>query len=128
METSASFEARSAPSPYPSDPLGLESCAATARDTAKRRQRIGGVGDRASKRCNPDADDLLMSKRLMSSALLACLAFTGCNYVGQNNPPRSDYQRFVPVPREGAPAGMPWSGAFALDTKTGQLCWTYLDI
>jgi hypothetical protein len=26
------------------DPLGLESCAATARDTAKRRQRIGGVG------------------------------------------------------------------------------------
>jgi hypothetical protein len=61
----------------------------------------------------------------MSSALLACLAFTGCNYVGQNNPPKSGYQRFVPVPREGAPAGMPWSGAFALDTKTGQLCWTY---
>ena len=27
-----------------SDPLGLESCAATVRDTAKRRQRIGGVG------------------------------------------------------------------------------------
>ncbi len=27
-----------------SDPLGLESCAATARDPAKRRQRIGGVG------------------------------------------------------------------------------------
>jgi hypothetical protein len=27
-----------------SDPLGLESCAATARDTVKRRQRIGGVG------------------------------------------------------------------------------------
>ena len=27
-----------------SDPLGLEFCAATARDTAKRRQRIGGVG------------------------------------------------------------------------------------
>ncbi len=26
METSASFEARSAPSPYPTDPLGLESC------------------------------------------------------------------------------------------------------
>src|SRR6266478_5339910 len=60
METSASFEARSAPSPYPSDPLGLESCAATARDTAKRRQRIGGVGDRASKRCNPDADVFVM--------------------------------------------------------------------
>jgi hypothetical protein len=27
-----------------SDPLGLESCVATARDTTKRRQRIGGVG------------------------------------------------------------------------------------
>src|SRR6266567_6357378 len=27
-----------------SDPLGLESCAATVRDPAKRRQRIGGVG------------------------------------------------------------------------------------
>src|SRR6266851_5239877 len=60
METSASSEARSAPSPYPTDPLGLESCAATARDTAKRRQRIGGVGDRASKRCNPDADVFVM--------------------------------------------------------------------
>jgi hypothetical protein len=46
-----------------SDPLGLESCAATARDTAKRRQRIGGVGDRASKRCNPDADVFVMRGR-----------------------------------------------------------------
>src|SRR5215469_10963492 len=27
-----------------SDPLGLESCAATARDTVRRRQRIGGLG------------------------------------------------------------------------------------
>ena len=27
-----------------SDPLGLESCAATARDTAKPRRRIGGAG------------------------------------------------------------------------------------
>src|SRR5215469_11265300 len=27
-----------------SDPLGLESCVATARDPTKRRQRIGGVG------------------------------------------------------------------------------------
>jgi len=23
---------------------------------------------------------------------------------------------------------MPWSGAFALDTMTGQLCWTYKPI
>src|SRR5208337_1322214 len=40
------------------------------------------------------------------------------------------YQRFVPisvpVPREPInPSGLPWAGAFALDTKTGQLCWTY---
>jgi hypothetical protein len=36
------------------------------------------------------------------------------------------YQRFVPVPREPQNiAGLPWSGAFALDTKTGSLCWTY---
>jgi hypothetical protein len=27
-----------------SEPLGLESCAATVRDPAKRRQRIGGLG------------------------------------------------------------------------------------
>jgi len=32
METSASFEARSAPSPYRTDRLGLESCAVTVRD------------------------------------------------------------------------------------------------
>ena len=59
METSASFEARSAPSPYPTtglklrmkEPyekgvairLGPESCAASVRDTVKRRQGIGGV-------------------------------------------------------------------------------------
>jgi hypothetical protein len=36
------------------------------------------------------------------------------------------YQRFVPI--NYAPAnlsGVPWSGAFALDTKTGNLCRTY---
>jgi hypothetical protein len=48
---------------------------------------------------------------------------------------KSPYQRFVPIHREPAnlpetsmfssKAGIPWSGAFALDTKTGQLCWTY---
>jgi hypothetical protein len=61
METSASFEARSAPSPYPTTGmkqrmensyekgpaicLGPESCAATARDPVKRRQgyRRGGL-------------------------------------------------------------------------------------
>jgi len=68
-----------------------------------------------------------MSIRL-SHVFLACLVLTGCNYVGQNNPSRPRYQRFVPVPREGAPANIPWSGAFALDTMTGQLCWTYKPI
>jgi hypothetical protein len=36
------------------------------------------------------------------------------------------YQRFIPVPRQPENlTGTPWSGAFALDTKTGQLCFTY---
>jgi len=36
------------------------------------------------------------------------------------------YQRFVPSSRlpENV-TGVPWSGAFALDTKTGKLCLTY---
>jgi len=46
-----------------SEPPGPESCAATARDPAKRRQGIGGVGNRASKRCNPDADVFVMRGR-----------------------------------------------------------------
>jgi hypothetical protein len=42
-----------------SDPLGLESCAATVRDTAKRRQsRWGGYS--TPKTVNPDADALVM--------------------------------------------------------------------
>jgi len=36
------------------------------------------------------------------------------------------YQRFIPMPRQPENVtGVPWSGAFALDTKTGQLCRTY---
>ena len=39
---------------------------------------------------------------------------------------KQPYQRFIPVPRQpNDVTGLPWSGAFALDTKTGQLCWTY---
>jgi hypothetical protein len=43
---------------------------------------------------------------------------------------KQPYQRFVPIsvpiPKEPAnPTGLPWAGAFALDTKTGQLCYTY---
>jgi hypothetical protein len=46
-----------------SDPLGPESCAATARDPVKGRQGIGGVGDWAPKRCNPEADVFVMRGR-----------------------------------------------------------------
>jgi len=36
------------------------------------------------------------------------------------------YQRFIPMPRQPENVqGVPWSGAFALDTRTGQLCLTY---
>ncbi len=35
------------------------------------------------------------------------------------------YQRFVPVPSpQAGMIGVPWTGYFALDTKTGQLCLT----
>jgi hypothetical protein len=42
-------------------------------------------------------------------------------------PPRPNpYQRFIPMPRQPENlGGVPWSGAFALDTKTGQICFTY---
>jgi hypothetical protein len=33
------------------------------------------------------------------------------------------FKRFVPVPLDGR-QGLPWSGFFALDTETGQLCRT----
>jgi hypothetical protein len=68
---------------------------------------------------------------LKPTTLALLLALSGC---GQQTPqraiPRQSYQRFVPIsvsiPREPSnPTGLPWAGAFALDTKTGQLCWTY---
>jgi len=41
-------------------------------------------------------------------------------------PATTPYQRFIPVPRQPENVqGVPWSGAFALDTKTGNLCFTY---
>jgi hypothetical protein len=46
-----------------SDPLGLESCAATARDPAKRRQRYRRGGYSAPKTVEPDADALEMRGR-----------------------------------------------------------------
>jgi len=43
-----------------------------------------------------------------------------------NSPRLNPYQRFIPSTRQPENVtGVPWSGAFALDTKTGQLCLTY---
>jgi hypothetical protein len=64
-------------------------------------------------------------------AVASFLIFSGCGQQGpQPAAVKQPYQRFVPIsvpiPREpGNPTGLPWAGAFALDTKTGQLCWTY---
>jgi hypothetical protein len=63
-----------------------------------------------------------MRLRLIIASILT-LALAGCEQAPQIIKP--PYQRFVPVPREPNLTGLPWSGAFALDTKTGQLCWTY---
>jgi uncharacterized lipoprotein YajG len=58
--------------------------------------------------------------------VVSILILSSC---AQQPPPqivKQPYQRFVPVPRQPADLmGLPWSGAFALDTKSGQLCWTY---
>jgi hypothetical protein len=44
----------------------------------------------------------------------------------QTAPSTGAYQRFIPMPRQPENlTAVPWSGAFALDTKTGQLCRTY---
>ena len=58
---------------------------------------------------------------------LLLLLPSGCDSTPPSAPPRPiPYQRFVPINRQPENlTGMPWSGAFALDTKTGQLCWTY---
>lgn len=46
----------------------------------------------------------------------------------QTAPSAGACQRFIPMPRQPENLnGVPWSGAFALDTKTGQLCRTYDD-
>lgn len=70
--------------------------------------------------------------KLLKPAILAlCLFITGCGQdFTQPTVVRQPYQRFIPIsipiPKEPSnPIGLPWAGAFALDTKTGQLCWTY---
>jgi hypothetical protein len=65
--------------------------------------------------------------RILALASLALVVQhpTGCNQpdvpTAKNNPP---YQRFVPVSAQAGMMGVPWTGYFALDTKTGQLCLT----
>lgn len=39
--------------------------------------------------------------------------------------PQQYVQRFIHIPGQANVFGIPWSGAFALDTKTGLLCKTY---
>jgi len=68
-------------------------------------------------------------RTILAFTFLILLQANGCDESKPSAPePRHQehYQRFVPVPREPANAvGLPWSGFFALDTKTGQLCRTY---
>lgn len=80
----------------------------------------------------PFAEPSLQSPQMSSIKLLAiCILLLGCPACDlqqqPQHPPKPAYQqRFVPVHREPSNlTGLPWSGAFALDTKTGQLCWTY---
>jgi hypothetical protein len=59
------------------------------------------------------------------------IGMAGCDQFEQQPKPahqvKQSYQRFIPIHREPQNVeGVPWSGAFALDTKTGQLCETYV--
>jgi hypothetical protein len=71
---------------------------------------------------------LIVAKWLMllpvSLALYSCGKQSAAGAAQPVSPVR--YQRFVPVPRQPENVqGVPWSGSFALDTKTGHLCLTY---
>ncbi len=56
------------------------------------------------------------------------LLVVSCFFVSQRtsaeSPETKTCQRFVPTNAESAKEGVPWSGFFALDTQTGQLCRT----
>jgi hypothetical protein len=71
-----------------------------------------------------------MSASLLLTVGALCLCLQGCPEIdGTKTQPQTvkqPYQRFIPIHREpGNLTGVPWSGAFALDTKTGMLCRTY---
>ncbi len=80
----------------------------------------------------PFAEPGLQSPQMSSIKLLPiCVLLLGCPACDRQQqpqqPPKPTYQqRFIPIRREPQNVeGVPWSGAFALDTKTGQLCETY---
>lgn len=69
-------------------------------------------------------------KRLLAGLILAVITSVGCEQKEQPRvaQPKQHYQRFIPVPREPSNVNillLPWSGFFALDSKTGRLCRTY---
>ncbi|HWW16052.1 MAG TPA: hypothetical protein VN310_15430 [Candidatus Dormibacteraeota bacterium] len=72
-----------------------------------------------------------MSIKMLAMAITAfafSLVLSGCdNFQAKPvRPMKQPYQRFIPVPPQPENLqGVPWSGALALDTKTGQLCQTY---
>jgi hypothetical protein len=66
-------------------------------------------------------------KILALASLALLLQANGCEQpapapASKASPP---YQRFVPIPApQSGMMGVPWTGYFALDTKTGQICLT----
>jgi hypothetical protein len=67
-----------------------------------------------------------MRSKLALIVLLLVLGGCADFQAKPTTPAKQPYQRFVPVPRQPENLqGVPWSGALALDTKTGQLCQTY---
>jgi hypothetical protein len=71
-------------------------------------------------------------QRFVVTASVACLLVSGLVLSGcaqrEAPAPAGTFERFVPV--SSVPQGVAentWSGQFALDTVTGQLCYTYVD-
>jgi hypothetical protein len=71
----------------------------------------------------------MKSPAILLSLIVLLQDSSGCNNPPAATPaPQGHYQRFIPV--NNPPAGMqgvPWTGYFALDTKTGLLCLTVDD-
>jgi hypothetical protein len=58
----------------------------------------------------------------------AAMLLSGCGATDKPIPPVqaqvTPVQRFLPLNAESQKSGVPWSGFFALDSQTGQLCRT----